>query len=600
MSEPSYWSDKASEPGTSLATEEDLVALNLDSRAAQGTGLRDLSAWTETEYNGTEWAEKLEETAMDRAARLFQSYGVRYDSRGREYKNWADAAEAIFVPMIENTLDDDATQGEQEIYAICTTASTLRNFPSEESLFTQSGPEGTDYQIRSEVLLGEPLILKGESRDGKFAYAYTSADSGWVRWEDVAVCYNRDEWLRAWQFDDENSLVVYGDGVRTQMADDNSQGASLHMGTRLQLVDPEEYANRYSFNSARGDWVVWLPLRGQEGWYEAEMAVVSRNDEVSQGPLPLTSANLAAVALKKPKEVYRWSQGEDLQDCTSHARRVYRCFGLDLARSISGQSKQPIRQYNLDGLSDAEKTRRLKKLPLGSLLCVQGKELLYLGHVGDRLYAISAADVRLSDTDERHSTVVDTLDTLVPGGKTLLNELSLAMVPYYNAQAADLSQAKVTGVKDVNYKGKAVAQRLKVRVDGCTLREGTHYTLSYKHNDSVGQATVTIRGRGNWQGKLRREFTIRPAATRLTKLKGGEGSLSAQWEEKSDVQGYLLQYSTDEDFEDAVSVKVKGKTSWKGEKLSAGRYYVRVRSYAWSEGEKYNSTWSEAMGVEVE
>jgi hypothetical protein len=509
MSKPGYWSGKASAPRTPLATEEDLAALNLDSRAAKGTGLRDLSAWTETEYDGIEWAEKLEETAMDRSARLFQSCGVRFDSRGQEYRNWADAAAAMFVPMIENTVDDDP-EGE-ELYAICTSTSALRNFPSEEGLYTESGPEGRDYQIRSEVLLGEPLIVKGESRDGKFAYAYTSADSGWIPWEDVAMCYNRDEWLRAWQFEDEDSLVVYGDGVRTQGTEEESDGASLPMGSRLQLVDQEEYGNRFSFDSARGDWVVWLPLRGQSGWYEAEMAAVSRNDDVSQGPLPLTSANLAAVALKKPKEVYRWSQGEGLQDCTSYARRVYRCFGLDLARSISGQSKQPIRQYDLEGLSDAEKTQRMKKLPLGSLLCVNGKELLYLGHEGDRLYAVSTADVRRSDTGEGHSTVVDTLDTLVPGGKTLLNCLSKAIVPYYNAQAADLSQAKVTGVKDVSYKGKAVTQKLKVRVDGRTLREGTHYTLSYKHNDSVGEARVTIRGRGNWRGKLRRTFTILPA-----------------------------------------------------------------------------------------
>lgn len=595
MSQSSYWSDRAARPRTALADAAELEQLNANSINTRGTGLRDLSVWQETDYNGIEWSSQLREDAMERAYRLYHSYGVRFDGDGQEYSRWTEAAEELYGPMIDNARDTDATEGEHELYAICTTPAFLRSFPSDCGLYQDEGTR--DYQKRTQVLLGEPLILKGESDDGAYVYAFSGADSGWLRWTELAVCYSRDEWLRAWQFSAENTLVVYGDGVSTQPSDEDEDGVPLRMGTCLQLAELEDYKRSFRFDTARPDYVVWLPLRSESGWYDARLAVVSRNDEVSEGYLPLTGENLAQVALKLPRNATLRSEGSAPEDCTGYARTVYRCFGLDLSRSISGQSAQPLRQRSLEGMSEAEKSALVKKLPLGSLLCTQDQEYLYLGHEGDTLCIINSVET----TDEGSSTGVDSLSSVLPDGTTLLSNLTLAMVPWYNAEARDLTQAQVSGVKDAAYTGKAVTQSPQVTVDGTTLREGVHYTLSYENNESVGEAAVIIKGKGNWKGRLTRGFMIRPAATRLTRVHGTKGGLEAQWKRRSGVKGYQLQYSASEDFSDAVTVKVKGKDSnaLRVDNLSRGVWYVRVRSYVRSDGKRYTSAWSDAVQTEV-
>lgn len=604
MSDPDYWASRYSEPLTPMASCEELASLNEQSRSAEGTGLRDLSGWTETDYNGVEWARQRREEAMELADHLYNDCDARYDAQGTLYRRWTDALEQFFAPMIENCRDTDATIGEHELYAICTTATSLHSFPSDEPILTQSGGEGIDYQRRSDVLLGEPLILKGESEDGKFVYAYTSCDSGWMSWQDLAVCYDREGWLRAWQFESDNTLVVYGDGVRTQALEEDDEGSnqSLHMGTWLQLASPEDYQDRFHFDSARGEYVVWLPLRSQSGWYDAQLAVVNRSSDANQGFLKLNSANLAAVALKQPKDVYRWNE-EGMQDCTGYARRVYRCFGLELAPIMWSVSKQPLRQYSLKGKSDAEKTAALKKLPLGTLLRVRGKELFYLGHVGDRLYVISSSDVQTKDSDELHSTVLDTMDTLVSDGTTLLNNLTLAVVPYYVREPRSLEGAKVSGIKIASYTGEQIEQKLKVEVDGVTLLEGVHYTLSYSDNVEVGEATVSIRGKGNWTGTLRERFAIRPVSTKLTQVSAGEGSFTAKWEKRDGVKGYQVQYSRRRSFSQAEKVTVKGRKSTTqrvSELPSGSTLYVRVRTYTRVNGKMFASAWSRPVSVTIQ
>lgn len=595
MGQSSYWSDRMPLPQTALVSTQELEQLNEESRTTRGTGLRDLTEWSETGYNGVDWAEQLREDAMDRAYRLYHTYGVRYDGDGREYARWSDAAGQLYGTMIDNARNADAAREESVSYAVCTTPARLRNFPSERSLFNEEGTR--DYQRRSQVLLGEPLMVRGESDDGAYLYVFSGADSGWLRRTELALCYSREEWLRAWQFPAENTLVVCGDGVSTQSPDEEEEGVTLGMGTCLQLAQLEDYQWSISFDTARPDYVVWLPQRSAGGWYEARLAVVSRNDEVSEGFLPLTSENLAQVALQQPQNAALRSGGSTPEDCSGYLRTVYRCFGLELSRGVSGQSAQPLRQYALEGLSDAEKAALVKKLPLGALLCTQNQEFFYLGCEGDNLCVISSVEA----SAEGSSTGVDTLNATLSDGTTLLSNLTLAVVPWYNAEARDLSQARVTGLKDAVYTGKAVTQSLRVSVDGTVLKQGVHYTLRYRDNEVPGEATVIIRGKGNWKGKLVKSFTIRPAATQLTRVKGTKGGLEVQWEKQSGVSGYYLQYSNNSDFDDAVTVKVKGKGSnaLKVDNLSRGSWYVRVRSYVRSNGSRYTSLWSDAVQAEV-
>ena len=47
-----------------------------------------------------------------------------------------------------------------------------------------------------------------------------------------------------------------------------------------------------------------------------------------------------------------------------------------------------------------------------------------------------------------------------------------------------------------------------VTVDGTELVEGTDYTLSYANNKKAGTGTVTVKGKGNYTGSVKQNFTI--------------------------------------------------------------------------------------------
>ena len=60
------------------------------------------------------------------------------------------------------------------------------------------------------------------------------------------------------------------------------------------------------------------------------------------------------------------------------------------------------------------------------------------------------------------------------------------------------------------YTGKALTPKPTVKVGATTLREGTDYSLSYANNTSVGTATVTVTGKGNYTGERKASFKIEP------------------------------------------------------------------------------------------
>ena len=49
-----------------------------------------------------------------------------------------------------------------------------------------------------------------------------------------------------------------------------------------------------------------------------------------------------------------------------------------------------------------------------------------------------------------------------------------------------------------------------------TLKQGTDYTLTYKNNKKAGTATVTITGKGNYAGSVKKTFKVVKGTQPLT------------------------------------------------------------------------------------
>ena len=93
----------------------------------------------------------------------------------------------------------------------------------------------------------------------------------------------------------------------------------------------------------------------------------------------------------------------------------------------------------------------------------------------------------------------------------------------------------------------------------------------------------------------------KPTATVLTKVIGGEGSFTAAWNAKQNVDGYAVQYATDSSFTSCKTVMVYGAstTSRAVKDLPAGTYYVRVRTFKTIDGAKNYSLASAYLTVTV-
>ncbi len=73
---------------------------------------------------------------------------------------------------------------------------------------------------------------------------------------------------------------------------------------------------------------------------------------------------------------------------------------------------------------------------------------------------------------------------------------------------APISSATIAPMGDQTYTGAALTPAPVVTFAGTTLVNGTDYTLSYADNVSVGTATVTLTGKGNFTGTAQTTFAI--------------------------------------------------------------------------------------------
>lgn len=90
------------------------------------------------------------------------------------------------------------------------------------------------------------------------------------------------------------------------------------------------------------------------------------------------------------------------------------------------------------------------------------------------------------------------------------NHLSGSRTVTFPIEKADISSTEIA-VKNATFTGSAVKSGVDVRLGNVTLKEGTHYTLSYKNNVNAGTAQVTISGKGSLEGAVTKDFTIAKA-----------------------------------------------------------------------------------------
>ena len=95
------------------------------------------------------------------------------------------------------------------------------------------------------------------------------------------------------------------------------------------------------------------------------------------------------------------------------------------------------------------------------------------------------------------------------GSKThtcvICGETTTSVIPKLN----DFSKASVTLSKtSMTYTGSVLKPTVTVKFGGKTLKQSTDYTLSFANNIKIGTATVTVKGRGEYSGEIKKTFKI--------------------------------------------------------------------------------------------
>ena len=116
---------------------------------------------------------------------------------------------------------------------------------------------------------------------------------------------------------------------------------------------------------------------------------------------------------------------------------------------------------------------------------------------------ISDSDYTLSFKDNIN---IGTASVVITGK----NHLSGSRTVTFPIEKADISSTEIA-VKNATFTGSAIKPSVTVKLGNVTLKEGTHYTLSYKNNVNAGTAQVTISGKGSLEGAVTKSFTISKA-----------------------------------------------------------------------------------------
>lgn len=76
------------------------------------------------------------------------------------------------------------------------------------------------------------------------------------------------------------------------------------------------------------------------------------------------------------------------------------------------------------------------------------------------------------------------------------------------AAVTNISKTKISALKIGAFTGKPLTQALTITYGGKKLVNGRDYTLTWKNNKNIGTASVTIKGKGKYNGSVTKKFRI--------------------------------------------------------------------------------------------
>ena len=241
----------------------------------------------------------------------------------------------------------------------------LRVLPSQEPDF-EGGPGGGfpfDRLQQTSLPGGLPVRIWQVSPRGDWLVAETPLALGWL--PAGAVGRLSPEQTQEWM-----------QGPFLVVTRDHTPLRSPEGGFRLAAG----LASLWPLRGQEGSWRVRAPLGVVQGWTVLGLGLLPHGS-AAPFPLPLTPANLLALAQPLLGAPYDWGGRWGQRDCSALTRDLLAPFGLWLPRNSADQAQAGVETISLEGLSDKQKQALILRrgLPWLSLLYMPGHVMLYLG-----------------------------------------------------------------------------------------------------------------------------------------------------------------------------------------------------------------------------
>lgn len=435
MCKASYWNDRNRASGIGinerLITKEETARLNEEMLKEPKTFMHDLVNMDES-YD----ADKLRESLVTGTVPQKKTLFVDQEEMNPEdyYKGIAGAIAATAY-----------TGSGKNQYAVAVKRTTIRTIPV-DSYIGYSAGDTDDEKTDSALLVNEPFLIRQKATvSGKdYYWGYSDNCTGWVDALDLAVCRDKEEWLDAWRTDvsGDDFIVVTANQIRLEpsLSMPELSEIKLTFATILKTVSDNDIPASIAERGPWNNYVVYLPLRDENGRYKKGVALISQHYEVSTGFLEMTQAELLRVAFNNLGDRYGWGGMLDSMDCSYYTRNVYRCFGLNLPRNTTWQPAMPGRKTDLSdpALTEEAKLAMIRRMPAGTLLYFSGHTMIYIGSdnkSGQETGYVISDTGSLADSPEgsavrnMYSIVLNPLTVKRRNGNTWLKELTSAVLP---------------------------------------------------------------------------------------------------------------------------------------------------------------------------
>ena len=147
-------------------------------------------------------------------------------------------------------------------------------------------------------------------------------------------------------------------------------------------------------------------------------------------------------------------------------------------------NKKPVLQGSQYTLSGSVKPIKYISNGAGNPIAVNNKSVVYLSN-----------------------NKTGTAQALILGDKIVSGYKDAFITTFTIANAIDMSKTSVSNISDQSYTGKQIKPKVTVKYGSTTLKENTHYKLSYGKNVSL-TGTVTVSGIGSYSGSVTKNFKI--------------------------------------------------------------------------------------------